>query len=132
MEIKKVEQAMEDLYDIIQHEKENPMGIVNQKSCHAWLFLKEFMEDYGFYNYQNEELPHWASRYAYGFFVEGAQLCTMDGRKIGNGVLRFIWIDEEHDIAFYNVKTDFGNEVTFTLEELQKLFYPPKYIMKEF
>jgi len=72
-------------------------------------------------------LPAWAERYSSGSYTEvGTQLCTRDGRKIGNAVL----IDARDD-DYYVIRTDIGNKVGLTLEEIKRYFYKPVYIVKE-
>lgn len=75
--------------------------------------------------------PEWATDYANGEYVKYAQLCTRDGRRIGNGVIFKIEEDEKHKYAKYTIITDIGTRCVFTHSELDELFYPPQYIMAD-
>lgn len=74
-----------------------------------------------------DNLPPWATGMAKGWTDIGAQLCTKDGRRIGNAVL--IGSVELHGRTFYQVVTDIGTTVRFTEEELGETFYQPVYTM---
>jgi hypothetical protein len=76
-------------------------------------------------------LPHWAIGEANGLLQVGAQLCTRDGRKTGNGV---IVSAEEYQFRDYKdilfkVLSDAGNTLALNTVEVFELFYPPKYLM---
>lgn len=77
-----------------------------------------------------EPLPHWAESQiewgVNGYLCERAQLCTRDGRKIGNAVI--VKIEPLTEWVF-TVITDAGNTLILNIEELQELFHPPKFIM---
>ncbi len=78
-----------------------------------------------------EFMPHWAIGEANGVLQVGAQLCTRDGRKTGNGV---IVSAEEYQFRGYKdilfkVLTDAGNTLTLNTAEVFELFYPPEYLM---
>lgn len=69
------------------------------------------------------QLPEWAIGFAKGNYKTlGAQLCTRDGRKMGNAFI--MSIDDN-----YHVMTDMGNVLVLTENEIKELFYPPKYYM---
>lgn len=71
-----------------------------------------------------EPLPEWAAKRSDGTYMEvGAQLCTRDGRKIGNAVV----IDVQEPYA--EIVTDVGTIITFTREELQEFFHEPEWKM---
>lgn len=94
--------------------------------------LPTLEEDERHYKDLNELLPYWASGYARGEFLVGAQLCTKDGRKIGNAVITDIIYDEHLEYEIFLVRTDFGNKKSLLLEEMREYFYPPKYIVREY
>lgn len=75
-----------------------------------------------------EPLPEWAERRIGpgldGYAYERAQLCTRDGRRIGNAVVIRAFGGN------YTVLTDMGTEMTLRRHELCELFHPPKYVMK--
>lgn len=83
-------------------------------------------------DYKKEFLPFWASGYAKGRYIEGAQLCTRDGRVMGNGVVIDIYQDNRIDEPIFKIKTDIGNIVELTYEEICEIFYLPKFILKNF
>lgn len=76
-------------------------------------------------------MPHWAIGEAHGVLQVGAQLCTRDGRKTGNGVIvsaqEGVWRGVRDTI--YKVLTDTGNTLTLCTGDLLELFYPPEYLM---
>ena len=76
-------------------------------------------------------MPHWAIGEANGVLQVGAQLCTRDGRKTGNGVIvsavEHQWRGYK-DILF-EVLTDAGNTLTLNTAEVFDMFYPPEYLM---
>lgn len=74
-------------------------------------------------------LPDWAIRRSDGNYMEaGAQLCTRDGRRLGNAFVECVETHERYgEIA--TVTTDMGNTFRYTLPELQSAFYPPSYVM---
>lgn len=74
-------------------------------------------------------LPYWAVRHSDGdYMVIGTQLMTKDGRKCGNAYVDGI---EEHPklVKLAVVVTDMRNTFRMTLNELEKTFYPPLYVM---
>jgi hypothetical protein len=72
------------------------------------------------------QLPHWAIGYASGnYMIEGAQLCTKDGRKIGNAFVNKVFTCQEN----LEIVTDMGNVVILNQQEAEELFYPPMYVM---
>lgn len=73
-------------------------------------------------------LPKWATGYANDWFQQGAQLCTKDGRKVGNGVVLSVFEYEDDSKAVFYI-SDIGNHLILNEKELQELFYPPKYLM---
>lgn len=71
------------------------------------------------------ELPEWASRLSDGdYMVVGTQLCTRDGRIIGNARVTKL---EQYGVE---VVTDMGTAIVLDKEELIELFHKPEYIMK--
>jgi len=53
----------------------------------------------------------------------GTRLYTKDGRKIGNGIILSIAGFHPELGNIYKIKTDFGNVVRFTEEEITSLFW---------
>ena len=77
-------------------------------------------------------LPQWAEKYSDGSYqVHNTQLCTRDGRRMGNAVLVHNVL-RKGNIPFHSVVvTDAGNVMRMNHAELQEAFYPPQFIMKE-
>lgn len=75
------------------------------------------------------QLPPWATGHAKSFTDVGAQLCTRDGRRMGNAVLYNAEATPVFGRQVFNVVTDVGNLVRFTETELQSAFYEPRYIL---
>ncbi len=83
------------------------------------------MPDY----FNNFPLPHWAIKESNGTYMEiGAQLCTKDGRYIGNAFVNKISKHLKLGLLAHII-TDAGTSVTMSEKELQSRFYPPKFIM---
>ena len=71
-----------------------------------------------------EQMPPWAIRQSSGLYLElGAQLCTRDGRNIGNAAV----IAVLHNNAA--VLTDIGTTLTLNQSEMSDLFHPPRWVM---
>lgn len=86
-------------------------------------------------------LPTWAVGLTNDYMALGAQLCTKDGRRVGNAVV----IERTDTIGTvyaphldYNVPiildaavilSDMGNTLTLTLNELKELFHEPRYLI---
>lgn len=90
--------------------------------------------------YMEECLPDWATYYVGNCdevdrYVSGAQLCTRDGRRVGNAVIismgkaDFKHWNPSEGITMFEVLTDVGTNFTMTLEELKEMFYSPIYLM---
>lgn len=74
-------------------------------------------------------LPEWAVARAHGDLVEGAQLPTRDGRRMGNAhIIRIVPAPPAAPSLNYLILTDAGNTVVFSEGELREQFYPPEYI----
>ena len=74
-------------------------------------------------------LPGWAKERSNGEYMKiGSQLCTKDGRKIGNAFV--IKIKKYNNLIVAEVKTDIGTVLELTEQELKQYFYQPQYIMK--
>ena len=95
--------------------------------------------DFALYEFSTEDLgellPDWAACQAFGQWVPNAQLCTRDGRKVGNAVL-IQWHEKSYPsqgvtLRLAQVTTDAGNTLNLTLSELDHLFYPPRWVMAE-
>ena len=72
------------------------------------------------------QLPEWAIALRHGEIPVGVQLCTKDGRRVGNGFLMHIWDSELFPL--YIVLTDMGNTMQLTLEELNEYYHVGMYV----
>ena len=72
------------------------------------------------------QLPEWAIALSNGEIQLGVQLCTKDGRKVGNGFL--IDIHDDEPFSLYIVLTDMGNTMRLTLGELQDYYHVGTYV----
>ena len=82
----------------------------------------------------DELLPPWADRLATDEYEIGSQLCTKDGRKVGNGIIvgfDILKYSLTELLVIAQVVTDAGNSFWATGGELRELFHEPKYVMKE-
>lgn len=78
-----------------------------------------------------EYVPEWAIGVSDGLQI-GSQLCTRDGRRIGNARITGPEIergDSMFNFKVWPVRTDFGNELFLTASEIEEFFYPPKWRM---
>lgn len=75
-----------------------------------------------------EPWPLWATGRAQGYTDIGAQLCTRDGRKIGNAVV-VEWPIEQHGLSVAKIVTDAGTTMLFTEGELAAFFHCPVFLM---
>lgn len=79
-------------------------------------------------------LPDWAEAYNHNYEpVLRAQLCTKDGRRMGNA--RIVEIIENHpmflkETCIYKIRTDVGTEFNLMKSELDHAFYIGMFIMK--
>lgn len=76
-----------------------------------------------------DPLPHFVVEEYKGEMKIGTLLATRDGRRLGNGIV--IDIKElglPWGCTSYHIKTDFGNTVKLTIQELQEAFYEPIWI----
>lgn len=88
------------------------------------------------FNVGDYSVPEWDFRKSDGNYMEvGAQLCTRDGRRIGNA--RVVEIDNsDWALGHFNpgplvtVVSDFDSRFEFNEAELKSYFYPPKFVMK--
>ncbi len=76
-------------------------------------------------------MPKWAIGEANGVLQVGAQLCTRDGRRAGNGVVVSVVEDQWRGYkgTLVEVLTDAGATRTLHTAEVFELFYPPEYLM---
>ena len=75
-----------------------------------------------------ELLPSWAIGTS-STLVLGSHLATRDGRKTGNA--HVIWVNRgspPSQIRNCTVLTDAGNQMVLSPEEIDGLFWPPKYV----
>lgn len=72
--------------------------------------------------------PNWATGTTSGEIALGAQLCTRDGRRIGNAVV-IAWPIDRHGLFFAEVLTDAGTTLALTVDEVNELYWPPKWLM---
>lgn len=77
-------------------------------------------------------LPEWAERTSRpDEYIHGTQLCTKDGRVVGNAVVVDTKLsDWDRKVMIHYVVTDAGTEMRLTIGELKNLFHPPIYVMK--
>lgn len=83
----------------------------------------------------DEMLPEWASKKSDGDYMRvGTQLCTRDGKKVGNAVVISIGNmgNGKGGIRVATILTDAGNKLRLIKSELEQLFYVPNYIMKKY
>lgn len=74
-------------------------------------------------------LPEWAVARAHGMLLEGAQLPTRDGRRMGNAhIIRIVPSTHDMPSLNYLILTDAGNTVVFSESEIREQFYPPEFI----
>lgn len=75
------------------------------------------------------QLPEWAISRARGQLVEGAQLPTRDGRRMGNAhILKIVPGIAGVPSLNYLILTDAGNTMVMSENELEAQFYPPEYV----
>lgn len=94
------------------------------------------MTDLWYEQHYEEEypLPDWAeSRNTTGEICLGAQLCTKDGRRMGNA--RIVGVDRDNPLfpkgsVLWVVRTDVGTEINMLPQEVHGAFWIGKYIMK--
>lgn len=72
--------------------------------------------------------PAWLTGTTNDWTATGAQLCTKDGRAIGNAVMTG---DKETrgETTFYVIVTDVGTRLTLSEEELKSMFHEPRFTM---
>lgn len=75
-------------------------------------------------------LPHWAIRIAQpGILEVGAQLCTRDGRRMGNAhIIGFKEDALDTGRPYYHVMTDAGTRMVMNSTEINDSFWPPRWI----
>ena len=77
-------------------------------------------------------LPPWATGRASGSFAQvGAQLCTKDGRRIGNAVVVSVdqrLVDQSVKVVV-EIITDIGTRLILTPSELAEFFHTPEWLM---
>ena len=72
-------------------------------------------------------LPDWAISASDGSYGIGAQLCTKDGRRIGNAVI-FNRLPALSG-GYWEIVTDIGTVLKLETEELDEYFHKPRYVM---
>lgn len=72
--------------------------------------------------------PPWATGAARGYLEVGAQLCTRDGRRIGNAVVLQVMPTCKGTAA--RIYTDAGTDLVLNEAELEELFHEPEWLMK--
>ena len=74
--------------------------------------------------------PEWVTGEYTGTVHPGLQLCTRDGRRIGNAITvspgYYLGLGTEHRA---DVVTDQGTFMTLTFDEMRELFYRPEYFV---
>lgn len=94
-------------------------------------------EDYD-EQFKREVLPEWAERYDPSGTLElHRQLCTKDGRRLGNAFITKIGFTLASIADFkpepcYTVLTDAGSEVRMIESEIHEYFYIGEYISKAY
>lgn len=94
-------------------------------------------EDYD-EQFKREVLPEWADRYDPSGTLElHRQLCTKDGRRLGNAFITKIGftlasIADFKPEACYTVLTDAGSEIRMIESEIHEYFYIGEYISKAY
>lgn len=85
--------------------------------------------------YKEAMKPYWAERLVKedenGYHIVGAVLPTKDGRRHGNATIISVVNDIKNFVRIITVMTDAGNLIRMTDEEIERGFYPPKYIRKQ-
>lgn len=78
------------------------------------------------------DLPVWAERLSDGNYMEaGAQLCTSDGRVVGNAVVLSVELSKEPEPRpVAHVGTDAGHDMHLFESEMASLFHRPRLIVK--
>lgn len=83
-----------------------------------------------------EYLPEWAIKKSDGTLEEGLQLCTKDGRRVGNAVIIKKYTTTFHtgtpmetSFVTYEILTDTGNLAVVNEEEIVGYFYLGNYVM---
>ena len=71
--------------------------------------------------------PHWAIGLAEGYMQRGAQLCTRDGRRMGNAVVA--GFETRGEKTFAVAVTDVGTVMRLNQGELAEWFDEPKWLM---
>lgn len=95
------------------------------------------IEDYD-EQFKREVLPDWAERYDPSGTLElHRQLCTKDGRRLGNAFITKIGFTLASIADFkpepcYTVLTDAGSEVRMIESEIHEYFYIGEYISKAY
>lgn len=93
------------------------------------LHLKEMLPEDE--EYLKQVLPDWAESYSPdGVLRPGRQLCTKDGRRLGNAFITCEAgrVDAIISIPIWEVVTDAGNVLKMTPQEIRELFYVGDYI----
>lgn len=94
-------------------------------------------EDYD-EQFKREVLPEWAERYDPSGTLElYRQLCTKDGRRLGNAFITKIGFTLASIADFkpepcYTILTDAGSEVRMIETEIHEYFYIGEYISKAY
>lgn len=80
----------------------------------------------------NDYLPEWASRRSTDDLEINQQLCTRDGRRIGNAVIacQVSKLQGNTVYTYWAVLTDMGTVLNLLTAEIDELFYRGDYIMK--
>lgn len=76
----------------------------------------------------NPHQPPWATGVARGYLEVGAQLCTRDGRRIGDAVVLQVMPTCKGTSA--RIWTDACTDLVLNESELAELFHEPEWLMK--
>lgn len=77
-----------------------------------------------------DQLPEWATAHARGdYTLKNCALPTKDGRITGNAVN--VGSEMRHSHLCYKVITDAGNILFLVQSEMEHMFHPPEFIMRD-
>jgi hypothetical protein len=112
---------------------------MNNRKCHAVQHSDQMVCDVCHHVWDmNDQCPphchieHFLPEWATGVSttpVVGSQLCTRDGRRLGNAVLLDIEVYLDSRSMLFICVTDVGTKVTLKERELKEAFHPPRYVM---
>jgi hypothetical protein len=99
----------------------------NQKPMAHDKFLAKYTPCAAAQSSQDDWIPHWANGTT-TVPTLGAQLCTRDGRGVGNAVIMGGCAGRDGELS-WEILTDAGNTLHFSEAELAESFWPPRWVM---